>query len=229
MRSNRAVIAVAAMLAAAAAAATAADVTPLNLPAAVAAMQRLVERTTGDAGLYNDLGNLLYLAERLREAEDAYEQGLRIDPDSVSLRYNLALLLHQTDRPRRAENEYRKVLKRDPEYAWSHYQLGVLLARRGRRDSAIHSFARAMRLEPRLTDPAFNPHIVENSLASSSILWAYSNLSPAALAPRVYENPAHVTSILLAAQEGKRTPETKVERKLRREQRRRARQKPADG
>jgi hypothetical protein len=86
-----------------------------------------------------------------------------------------------------------------------------------------------MRLDPRLTDPAFNPHIVENSLASSAILLAYSDLSAAALAPRVYENPDHVTSILLRAQEGSRLPERKANRRLKREQRRKDRQKDSGG
>lgn len=206
-----------------------AETVPLNLPQAIAAQQRVIDANPGDAALYNDLGNLLYLDSRNEEAAEAYEAGILVDPALVSLRYNFALLLHQTDRPRRAEKEYREVLKIDPRHAWSHYQMGVLLAQRGRRSAAIQSYARAMRLDARLTDPAFNPHILENSLASSAVLWAYSDLSSAALAPRVYENPGNVTSILLAAQEGMPRPERKLERKLQRKQRRRAKKAESEG
>ena len=201
-----------------------ADAIPLNVPETIAAQQRLIVARPTDAALYNDLGNLLFLDRRVAEAEEAYRQSLDLDPELTSARYNLALLLHQTDRPRRAEREYGTILKNDPEHAWSRYQMGVLLAERGRRSAAIRSYARSMRLEPRLTDPAFNPHIVENELAPSAVLWAFSNLSPASLAPRTYESPADVTTILLAAQEGKRRPEREL-KKQKRNRRKRIRRK----
>ncbi|MFQ5526046.1 MAG: hypothetical protein ACE5GX_07255 [Thermoanaerobaculia bacterium] len=221
-------IAVAAGLACALTGNAAANLPPLNLDDAIIAQQKLIAKHPHNAALYNDLGNLLYLDHRMGEAEAAYTEGLRLDPEQIAVRYNLALLLHESDRPRRAERELRKVVKQSPGHAWGHYQLGVALADRGRRGPAIQSFARSMRLDPRLTDPAFNPHIVENALASSAVLWAYSGLSPASLAPRVYENPEHVTTILLAAQAGKQSPERKVNRQLRREERRRARQAESD-
>ena len=194
---------------------------PLNLAEAIEAQQRLIDRSPANASLLNDLGNLLLLDGRMPDAAEAYEASIQLDPDLVSARYNFGLLLQQSDRPRRAEREYRRVLKADENHAWAHYQTGVLLARRGKRGAAIHSYARAMRLNPRLTDPAFNPHIVENTLASSAILWAYSDLSSAALAPRVYENPANVTSILLAAQAGMPRPEKKLTRRSERKRSRR--------
>lgn len=200
-----------------------AEAPPLKLAEAIAAQQRLIDESPSNAGLYNDLGNLLFLDGQTRAAEEAYETSLELDPELVSTRYNLALLLQQTDRPRRAEREYRKVLKAEPQHAWAHYQSGVLLARRGKRSAAIQSFARSMRLDARITDPAFNPHIVENTLASSAVLRAYGDLSSAALAPRVYQNPGNVTSILLAAQAGAPRPEKRHQRRLERKQRRQER------
>lgn len=199
-----------------------ADSVPLNLPESIAAQKRLVDQDPQSAALVNDLGNLLYLDDQTQAAEEAYETSVRLDPELVSARYNLALLFQQTDRPRRAEREYRRVLKAQPDNAWALYQMGVLLAQRGKREAAIQSYAKSMRINPRLTDPAFNPHIVENSLASSAVLWAYSDLSSAALAPRVYENPDNVASILLAAQAGRPRPEKKFERRAERKKRRKA-------
>lgn len=222
MKSKRLVLAAVAM--AALAAPLAAEMAPLDLDAAIEAQSRLIEQNPGNASLYNDLGNLLYSDDRPAAAQDAYRQALELDPSMVSVRYNLALLLHQSGRTRRAEREYRKVVKESPEHAWAHYQLGVLLADRGRRGPAIKSFARSMRLDPRLTDPAFNAHIVENSLASSAILRAYADLSSAALSPRVYENPEAVTTILLAVQAGQGAPEKKIGKKLRRERRQQRRE-----
>jgi len=203
------------------AAALRAETTPLKLSETIAAQKRLIEQNPDSAALVNDLGNLLLLDGLEQAAEEAYETSLQLDPELISARYNLALLLQQTDRPRRAEREYRRVLKAEPQNAWAHYQMGVLLAQRGKRANAIQSFARAMRLNPRLTDPAFNPHIVENELASSAVLWAYADLSSAALTPRLYENPGNVTSIMLAAQAGMPKPEKRLERQSKRKQQRR--------
>ena len=119
-------------------------------------------------------------------------------------------------------------MKAEPRNAWAHYQTGVLLAQRGKRAAAIKSYARAMRLNPRLTDPAFNSHIVENELASSAVLVAYADLSSAALAPRVYENPGTVTSILLAAQAGAPHPEKRLQRRNERKEARRAKKKASN-
>lgn len=199
-----------------------AESAPLKISEAIAAQQRLIDANPTDPTLYNDLGNLLFLDGQSSAAETAYETSIELAPELVSVRYNYALLLQQTERPRRAEREYQRVLKAEPQNAWAHYQIGVVLAQRGKRSAAIKSYARSMRLNPRLTDPAFNPHIVENELASNAVLLAYADLSSAALAPRVYENPGTVTSLLLAAQAGAPHPEKRIQRRLERKQKRQA-------
>ncbi len=147
--------------------------------------------------MLNDLANLLLLAGEMNEAEETYRRAIELAPESISLHYNLGLFLQQTERPEKARREFQQVIALNPEHAWSHYQLGVLLAGGGRRNSAIERYATALRLDPRLTDPAFNPHIVENDLAASATLMAYSHLSPATLAPRIYEEPSRIAGLLL--------------------------------
>jgi len=189
------------------------DTPPLNLSDSIRAQQRLVDRRPQNPGLVNDLGNLLYLDSRLDEAEDAYRRSLELNPDYISARYNLALLLQKTERYRRAAKEFKRVIRLDPQHSWSHYQLGVLQARGGKRGAAIKSYARSMRLDVRLTDPAVNPHIVENDLASSAILFAYSDLSSASLAPRAYENPSRITDFLVNSQDLRPAPAKPVKKK----------------
>lgn len=192
---------------------------PLHLSDAIAAQRRLVEESPQDANLANDLGNLLYLEGEYQSAEDEYRRSLNLEPDLASAHYNLALLLHHTGRPRKAEQHLQRVVKLDPQHAWGHYQLGIVRAERGRRSSAIKSYARAMRLDSRLTDPAVNPHIVENSLASSAVVFAYSDLSPAALAPRAYQNPNRVTDLLVNAADQRPAPMEPMTKKQRRAER----------
>jgi tetratricopeptide (TPR) repeat protein len=168
-----------------------------NLSEALAIQRSLVLESPDDPALLNDLANLLLLVGEMNESEDIYRRALELAPESISLHYNLGLLLQQTERPKKARREFQQVIALNPEHAWSHYQLGVLLAAGGRRSSAIQRFATALRLDPRLTHPAFNPHIVENDLAASATLMAYSHLSPATLAPRIYEEPSRIAGLLL--------------------------------
>jgi tetratricopeptide (TPR) repeat protein len=167
------------------------------LSEALAIQRSLALENPDDPALLNDLANLLLLAGEMNESEDTYRRAIELAPESISVHYNLGLLLQQTERPEKARREFQQVITLNPEHAWSHYQLGVLLAASGRRSSAIEQFATALRLDPRLTDPAFNPHIVENDLAASATLMAYSHLSPATLAPRIYEEPSRIAGLLL--------------------------------
>ena len=168
-----------------------------SLHEAIELQQDRIDESPDDAGLFNDLGNLLLLVDLSREAEEAYRAASQLDPESTAPRFNLGLLLHQSGRPAKARREFEMLLKIDPDHAWAHYQLGVLSARQGKRATAIRSYARALRLEPRLTDPAYNPHILENPLAASATLTAYADLSSVDLVPRTYEAPRRIAGLLI--------------------------------
>ena len=129
---------------------------------AIETQRLLVAEQPDHAALWNDLANLLLLADRLEEAEEAYDRSLELEPELVSSRFNLALLYQQTDRPRRAKRLFKQVLKQQPTHAWSQYHLGTVNAEDGKRRAAIKHYALALRLDPRLADPSFNPHILDN-------------------------------------------------------------------
>lgn len=168
-----------------------------TLAEAIAAQEALIERRPNLAKLHNDLGNLLLLVGKPSEAESSYRRAVSINPKLASAHFNLGLLLQQTLRNRKAAREFKQTTSLRPDHAWAHYQLGVLKAKRGRRDAAIKSYARALRLDPRLTDPAYNPHILNNNLAPSATLAAYAGDSSADLVPRTYESPRRIAGLLV--------------------------------
>ena len=177
---------------------------PSNLDRALEAQARLVSASPREAGLLIDFGNLLDLAGRTEEAEAAYREAASQAPDDVTPRYNLALLLHETGRPRAALREVQAVLKTEPDHAWAHYHAGMLFDERKKRSRAIHHYAQAISLDSRFKDPRFNPHIIENRLADSAQILAYSWTSAAALAPRSYDHPNRVAGLLLPSVRAKR-------------------------
>lgn len=177
--------------------ATGAVAEELTLEETIAAQRDLIERRPNKAKLRNDLGNLLLLVGDETEAEAAYRNALAIDPELGSAHFNLGLLLQQTGRNAKAQREFERVTALQPDHAWAHYQLGVLSAERGRRNAAIKSYARALRIDPRLTDPAYNPHILDNHLAPSATLEAYADVSSADLVPRTYQSPRRIAGLLV--------------------------------
>ncbi len=170
---------------------------PENLDTALASQRQHVEEHPDDAGALNDLANLLLLAGDHEGAEAAYAQALANQPEHPQARFNLALLLHDRGRPRQAIRELRTLVKHHPDHAWAQYQLGALYADRGHRGRALERYVKAFRLDPRLSDPVFNQHILSNPLATAAMLRAFSELSNAGSVPRLYADPGRITALLL--------------------------------
>jgi tetratricopeptide (TPR) repeat protein len=73
-----------------------------------------------------NLGRLLHLAGRLREAEHIYRSGDQSEPFLV---FNLAVLLEDLDREPDAITAYREALALDPQFADAHFNLARLYER----------------------------------------------------------------------------------------------------
>ena len=170
---------------------------PAYILDAIAAQKTLSLQNPGDVELLNDLGNLLVMADRFAEAEDAYRRAVGLAPTQTSIRYNLALVLMEQNETKLAVEELKTVLEMDPHHAWAHYQLGTLEARRDNRIRALHHYERAFALDWDLISPIVNPHIVENRLATDAMLRAYMSQSPASIAPRIYHQPDQVAERLV--------------------------------
>ena len=164
---------------------------------AIAAQKTLSLQSPGDADILNDLGNLLVMAGRFSEAEETYRIAVGLEPANTTSRYNLALVLMEQGETKQAMEQLRTVVDTDPMHAWAHYQLGTLEARKDNRMRALEHYEQAFALDWDLVSPAINPHIVENRLATDAMLRAYLSQSPAATAPRLYQQPSEVTELLV--------------------------------
>lgn len=178
---------------------------PPNLDDAIRAQERLAGARPNDAGVLNDLGNLLALAGLTERAEEAYRRALEILPDEATLHYNLGLLLRQTGHNKAALRALKRVVELDPSDAWGHYQLAVLLEERRSRSKAIHHFTQAFLLEPKLAELEVNPQLLDSRLVSHALTIAYvERVGKLENAPRQYEHPKRITRLLVP--EARRTP-----------------------
>lgn len=172
---------------------------PPNLTSTIEAQQRLAAERPDDAAVFNDLGNLLMIVPEPAEAEEAYRKAIELDPDKASALYNLGLLLQQRGELREAMKHLRRVVELEPRHAWAHYQIGTIQERWGQDSRAVDSYARAFALDPQLAFPEVNPHIVENTLLTRSMMRAYKNDFPQSQTqvPRYYDDPARIATLLV--------------------------------
>src|SRR5215510_551649 len=86
-----------------------------------------VARNPGCGMAYNNLGNVLYEANRIREARELFEQSLEINPDNAAARYNLGNVLLRTGRTSEAIEQYQQALRFMPHFAKAHNNFGGAL------------------------------------------------------------------------------------------------------
>lgn len=174
---------------------------PPNLDTALEAQMELVQNEPRNPVAQNDLGNLLALAGRFSEAEDAYHKAVELSPEETAPRFNLALLYQQTGRAQLAQAELEALLVIAPDHAWAHYQLGVLLAKKSRQ-KALNHYARALALDPALSFASNNPHILDNPLFEEALLRSqrFRN-QPAANVPRQYGEAQRIIDLMVPPKE----------------------------
>ena len=171
---------------------------PPNLDTTLEAQHERISMDPKSSLAWNDLGNLLVLADRMVEAEEAYRQAISLSPDDAAARFNLALLLHQQDRAGEAAREFEELISYEPRHAWAHYQLGVILAEKKDRSGALEHYARALAYDPNLTFAEHNPHIIDNPLFSEALLRSQRYMeSSSSRVPRVYSEPDRLVEMML--------------------------------
>ncbi|MCI0548941.1 MAG: tetratricopeptide repeat protein [Candidatus Rokubacteria bacterium] len=94
--------------------------------------------------------------ERWREAVDAYERVLALEPEHAPAWNNLGLIQHRMGQYQRAGECYRAALAIDPSVPEAAFNLGALHEDQGELESAIAWYRRALAVAPDYADAHFN-------------------------------------------------------------------------
>lgn len=176
---------------------------PSNLTKALDVQRQLVAERPQDPAVFNDLGNLLILANRRSEAEAAYRQAIALDPLRVSALFNLGLLEQEKGELKEAQRHYLTLLEQEPQHAWAQYQSGAVYEALGQDSRAIKAYARAFALDPQLGFARVNPHLIESKLVTKAMLLAYREEGARPQAPSVYEDPTRIANLLIPPPQAK--------------------------
>jgi tetratricopeptide (TPR) repeat protein len=111
--------------------------------AARAAYEACLEQDAEHLEARLNLGRLLHLEGRLREAEKVYRG---VDLHDALLSFNLAVLLEDLEREPEAMSAYRSTLALDPGFADAHFNLARLYERKGKSKDALRHLLAYRRL-----------------------------------------------------------------------------------
>jgi tetratricopeptide (TPR) repeat protein len=139
-----------------------------------------------EAGLRNDLGNLLARRGFAKEAADQYRKAAKLDSEFFLADYNEGILWEKEGKTSAAIKAYERSIKRKPGFPLSRFHLGFLLEKEGRTGGAIGQYAKALRIDPSLRWPARNPLVVQTRLLYLASLENYDrDLAGAGVADEV--------------------------------------------
>jgi len=101
-----------------------------------------------NAGYQFNFGKILLGVKRAREACEAFERAVSLNPAYAEAYNELGLARSETGATQAAEAAFRKALSLRPDYWEAHNNLGLALYRMGRQEDAGLSLRRALELEP---------------------------------------------------------------------------------
>jgi tetratricopeptide (TPR) repeat protein len=93
-----------------------------------------------EPGLHEELGDIYWKQNQLEKAESSFGDELKIDSQSLSATYKLAVVSLERSKPETTVSLLSGLLRRAPKYPDARYQLGRAEAQLGQVDAAIGSF-----------------------------------------------------------------------------------------
>ncbi len=104
---------------------------------------------------YFGLGNAYTRQNNFAEAEKAYQEALKINPNHTATLSNLGVALYQQGRLEEAIATFEKALKVSPDDAETHYLLGAAQLQLGKMNEAEASLLKALEINKNLPEARF--------------------------------------------------------------------------
>ena len=125
---------------------------PRDMEGLIEAIELAKKETKGSAGFYFYLGNALSYFGKKEEAAKAYQDSIRINPDSAEAHNNYGFLLDELKRFAEAEREYKEAIRIKPDDAEAIANLGILYNQLKRERDALKYLLEAWNLREQLPD-----------------------------------------------------------------------------
>ena len=120
------------------------------------ALQKTAHLLPDNAGVHNNLGNVLQDLRQFENAAASYRHALRIKPNYAMAHNNLGMVLQALGQLSEAADSYRHALKIEPNFAHAYNNLGNALKELGQLDAALASYRSALKIVPDYADAHSN-------------------------------------------------------------------------
>ena len=118
-------------------------------------LRQNADRETLASSLNNEASEFLRQGHA-KEAVEAYQQALLLEPKDARLHFNLALSLSQLEDQAGAKRELENAIKLDPQFAQAHNRLGSYFMIQGRFSEAEREFRAAVETNPQYAEALSN-------------------------------------------------------------------------
>ncbi len=102
--------------------------------------------------------------DSLDKAVEAYRKAIQLNPEAAGAFINLGTIFYNRHRLSEAETCYRQAISIDPQYALAHFNLGNVYDERGNLSEARSFYEEALRLQPNYADAHYNLALVMDRL-----------------------------------------------------------------
>jgi len=97
----------------------------------------------------NTVGAALYFLDLNKEATEAFQKAINIDPNYTYAYNGLGVTLCKLGRYEEAVEVYKKAISIDPKYVSAYYNLGVALTNLRRYEESIELYQKAIKIDPK--------------------------------------------------------------------------------
>ena len=115
---------------------------------AITAYENAISQEADDPILHFNLGNVLYAAQHLTEAETQFRRAVELDQNYVEAWNNLGTVLADAGRYQESVEVFQRALEVFPLYADAHFNLGDVYATLEQANSAQEHWKRYLQLDP---------------------------------------------------------------------------------
>ncbi|MBT6339515.1 MAG: tetratricopeptide repeat protein [Desulfobacula sp.] len=99
----------------------------VEVSAKILQVEQYLEQNPNDANAWTQLGNLFFDSDQEKNAIDAYEKSLTIEPGKIGVITDLGVMYRRNGQPEKAIEAFDKAIAIDPSFETARFNKGIVL------------------------------------------------------------------------------------------------------
>ena len=99
----------------------------IEVSAKILQVEQYLEKNPKDAEAWTQLGNLFFDSDQVKNAIDAYEKSLAIEPGKIGVITDLGVMYRRNGQPQKAIEAFDQAISIDPSFETARFNKGIVL------------------------------------------------------------------------------------------------------